>query len=343
MSHELIVSSPGQIELNKYKECKPGDNEVFIRSEYSACKHGTESWVLSGNAHWMNRKRDRKMRIFTDEIEGSVYPTKLGDVCVGIVEDIGNEVKNIKNGDRVFFYAGARDTHIVHENLIRVMPEKMTWKEAFCFDPLEFAYGAVRDSNMKLGDKVGVFGLGAIGLLAIQLCRLQGAETIVAVDPVKARRELAEEVGADFVFNPDEIDVGLEIRRQVSEIGLDSVIDFSGVTRSLHNCIRSTAYGGYVVAGSMYKPATEDLKLGMEFHWNNIKIVSSRACNEPNPEYPRWDRDRIHKAIWNLLVNNKILTDSIIQPVVPFNEAVDHYNKIATDPDKYIKLTFKHY
>ena len=99
MPHELIVSSPGQIELNKYKEYKPGDNEVFIRSEYSACKHGTESWVLSGNAHWMSRKRDRKMRIFTDEIEGSVYPTKLGDVCVGIVEDIGNEVKNIKNGD----------------------------------------------------------------------------------------------------------------------------------------------------------------------------------------------------------------------------------------------------
>ena len=61
---------------------------------------------------------------------------------------------------------------------------------------------AVRDGHVRIGDAVAVFGMGAIGLLALQLARLAGAHPVIAVDPIPLRREVAREVGADLTLEP---------------------------------------------------------------------------------------------------------------------------------------------
>lgn len=48
------------------------------------------------------------------------------------------------------------------------------------------------EAHVRAGDAVAIFGLGAIGQIAIQLAKKAGATTIVGIDPIAQRRELAE-------------------------------------------------------------------------------------------------------------------------------------------------------
>ena len=63
------------------------------------------------------------------------------------------------------------------------LTDALTPEAACCLDPAFFAMGAVRDAQIRIGGRVIVFGMGAIGLFAVQLARLSGATEVVAVDP----------------------------------------------------------------------------------------------------------------------------------------------------------------
>ena len=58
-----------------------------------------------------------------------------------------------------------------------------------------------------------------------------------------------------------------------------------------------------LLARCIMKP-NSDLKLGKEFHWNNIKIISSRAVNEPYSDYPSWNKNRIFNIALKI-INSK--------------------------------------
>ena len=74
---------------------------------------------------------------------------------------------------------------------------------------------AIRDASIRLGDQVAVFGLGAIGLMAVQMARIAGADQVIGVDPIEARRGVAKALGADVALDPlaDDSDAGMAIRR----------------------------------------------------------------------------------------------------------------------------------
>jgi hypothetical protein len=71
-------------------------------------------------------------------------------------------------------------------------------------EPTSVAYNGIfiRGEGFKPGDFVGVWGAGPIGLAAIALSRAAGASKIFAFETKKERRELAKQMGADFVFDP---------------------------------------------------------------------------------------------------------------------------------------------
>jgi threonine dehydrogenase-like Zn-dependent dehydrogenase len=345
MLKKLVAQGIGKVVLKKYNDIQIAEGNILVRTEYSSCKHGTEAWILSGKAHWLKHRRySDKMRIFDLTQESQVFPVPIGEMSVGVVEKIGKNNKNINEGDKVYLSAGAQDTHNIPIDKVSKIQKGMSFKDALCIEAATFAHGAIRDSHIRIGDRVGVFGLGAIGLLTIQMAKLQGAKFIVGVDPIESRRKLALKMGANFVLNPIELDVGYHIRKNFYEEGLDVTIDFSGQSKALNDCIRSTGYGGTVIAGALYKPATSDLKLGMEFHWNRIKLISSRVSNEPDLDYPRWSWKRNKESVIDLMEKKLLSTEEIITPIVPFNDAETHFNKIIKNKniDSYLKLTFVH-
>ncbi|WP_139804267.1 zinc-binding dehydrogenase, partial [Cronobacter sakazakii] len=121
-------------------------------------------------------------------------------------------------------------------------------------------------------------------------------------DPIEHRCAIARRHGADTTFNPIGADIGLEVKKLTGKQGADVIIETSGNADALQAALRGIAYGGTISYVAFAKPFTS-LNFGREAHFNNAKIVFSRACSEPNPDYPRWSRKRIEETCWELLMN----------------------------------------
>ncbi|EES4588285.1 zinc-binding dehydrogenase [Escherichia coli] len=227
----------------------------------------------------------------------------------------------------------------VNNYKLRKMPEGSSWKNAVCYDPAQFAMSGVRDANVRVGDFVVVVGLGAIGQIAIQLAKRAGASVVIGVDPIAHRCDIARRHGADFCLNPIGTDVGKEIKTLTGKQGADVIIETSGYADALQSAFRGLAYGGTISYVAFAKPFAEGFNLGREAHFNNAKIVFSRACSEPNPDYPRWGRKRIEETCWELLMNGYLNCEDLIDPVVTFANSPESYMQyVDQHPEQSIKM-----
>jgi len=339
MPKRLICVAPLELEWQEYEEPAVTADLVRIRGEFGAAKHGTEMSCCKG------LMRDRG--VFDGECQvwmpgpasgWTSFPVGVGNMIVGPVEEIGPDVKGLAAGDRVCIPCGFQPTAVVPEGACRKVPDGMSWKTAVCADPGDFALGAVRDGHVRVGDAAAVFGMGAIGLMVIQIARLAGADPVIAVEPLANRRAVAEELGAGLVLDPYACDAGLEIKRATDKRGADVVIDYSGDTKAMQDALRCVAYGGNVVAGAMPGPYEAGLDFGAEAHFNVPNIIFSRACSQPDRDHPRWDCGRVARTCWKLLCEGKLTGEPIVQPVVKPDELLGEYLKIKTDPGSNVKL-----
>ena len=115
--------------------------------------------------------------------------------------------------------------------------EKITMAEAALMHIGTFSMGAIRKTRLEIGESALVMGLGILGLFAVQLLRAAGAAPIIAVDPVKERRDIALNLGADYVFDPTEEEFVGKVRHAESGAGLHGQIRKSGAV-GLHQGIR---------------------------------------------------------------------------------------------------------
>ena len=330
MPRELIAPERERVAFRDYPRQPLAPKQVRVRSEFGAAKHGSEMSLYKGYGSPRGRY-DNELGIFIHDSGGTEnYPAVLGNMCIGEVIETDSAVADLRRGDRVFAHGGFRQEHVWRADQVRVLPEGVSWQAATCLDPTDFALGAVRDGHVRIGDAVAVFGMGAIGLMALQLARLAGARPVIAVDPIPLRRE----VGADLTLDPAACDAGKEIRLATARRGADVCIEYSGHHGALQAALRGVCYLGTVVAGAY--PA--GLDLGAEAHFNRPSIVFSRACSEPNPEHPNWDEQRLFEVSWRLLSDGSLSCDPVVQPVVAFDELLTEYPKIATAPEENVKL-----
>ena len=151
-------------------------------------------------------------------------------------------------------------------------------------------------------------------------------------------------MGAHFTFDPTQCDVGYEIKKATGKMGADGIIETSGSVQALQSALKGVAYNGTIAYAAFAKPFPAGLWLGQEGHFNQAKIVFSRACSEPLPEYPRWTRKRIEDVVWNMLMNGYLDCRDIVYPIISFEESAEGFCKyVDREPDKSIKLgvTFK--
>lgn len=336
MPRELIAPAREQVAFREVPTAPLQAGQVRVRTLFGAAKHGTEMALYKGYAG-PRGGYDSEYRIFTPEREMIRYPVALGNMCVGEVVELGPQVAALKVGDRVFHYGSLRQEHLWPDS-VRQLPAGVPWQAAVCLDPADFALGAVRDGHVRLGDAVAVFGMGAIGLVALQLAKLAGACPVIAVDPLPLRQEAARACGADLVLDPTRCDAGLEIKKATAKRGADVCIEYSGHHLALQAALRGVVYNGTVVAGAWPGVYPAGLDLGAEAHFNRPRIVFSRACSEPNPEHPNWNEGRLFEVAWRLLSEGRLNCEAIVHPVVPFDDLLTEYPKIATHPGENIKL-----
>jgi threonine dehydrogenase-like Zn-dependent dehydrogenase len=350
MPRQLVATEPRVAKLIEYQDRKINENEVLVKVEFAAPKHGTELTDFRGASPFIKEKYDNEWQLFVSREEGEDSGVKfgewnLGNQWVGIIIEKGEAVTDFEIGDRVCSYGGIRETHIVNaiNNFrLRKLPANISWKNAVCYDPAQFALSGVRDANVRPGDRVAIFGLGAIGQLAAQLCKRMGASLVVVIDPIETRRAVALSNGADIALDPTNTDIGFELKKLTAKLGVDAVIETSGQPTALQSALRGLAYGGTISYVAFAKEFTYGLNFGKEAHFNNAKIVFSRACSEPNPDYPRWNRKRIEETCWEMLTNGHLNCEELVYPVVDFDCSADGYMKcVDKEPDLSIKMGVK--
>ncbi len=337
MLRELIARAKEQVAFRTYKRPTLQAHQVRVRSLYGAAKHGTEMALYKGYAD-ARGSYDSEYQVFNTAKHGVNYPVRLGNICVGEVIQVAPDVTTVQIGDIVFNYGSFREEHVWADKAVRKLPDGVPWQAAVCLDPAEFALDAVRNGQVRIGDAVAVFGMGSIGLIALQIAKLAGAYPVIAIDPLPLRRAVAVTCGADLVLDPTGCDAGLEVKKATQKRGADVCIEYSGHYLGLQAALRGVAYNGTVIASAWPAAYPAGLDFGAEAHMNRPKIVFSRACSQPNPDYPNWNEARLFTAAWRFLVSGAIQTEAIVQPVVNFADLLEEYPKIATQPENNIKL-----
>ena len=201
----------------------------------------------------------------------------LGHEPMGIVEEVGPEVKHIAPGDRVVipfniscghcwmceqkFYAQCETTQNREQEkgaslfgytklygqvpggqaeFLRVpqaqfgpitVPDNGAPDERYLFlsDVLPTAWQAVDYAAIPSGGSVAVFGLGPIGQICARIARHQGAETVIGVDTVPERLEMARRNRVEAIDAGEHDDISATIRELTDGRGPDAAIDAVGM------------------------------------------------------------------------------------------------------------------
>jgi len=113
--------------------------------------------------------------------------------------------------------------------------------------------GAVLNTaQVRPGESVAVYGLGGVGLSAVLGAVVAGANPIVAIDPVPAKRALALELGASVAVDPSEAHEAIQT---VTGGGADVIIETAGKAAVLAAAYKATRRGGRTVTVGLPNPA----------------------------------------------------------------------------------------
>lgn len=315
-----------------------GPRDVRARIQFAAPKHGTELHSLTGNPH--HRKQwDEELRMYLPRDEPLPLTERpVGNMVVGSVTGVGSEVASFSPGDRVFAYGSIREQHQLPEDAWRPLGG-LSESDAVCSDPAHVALVAVRDGNVRIGDAVAVFGMGAIGLMTVQIAARSGATNVIAVDPIKSRRATARNLGADLTVDPSAENAGLRIKRATDNHGVDVAIETSGNAAALHEAIRAIRQCGTIVHVPYGPKDASTLHLDEEFHVNRPTIIGSQAVwRNPDRSYPLWDEERARVTAIELFRRGLVTSEGIVTPIVDFRDAAQALTDGLSAPDHAIKI-----
>ena len=308
VGYQIILTAPKQVQIREYAEPPLPPNEVRLQTLYSGISAGTELTQYRGTNPYLNKRWDAERRMFLPGENPTAYPvTNWGYEEVGQVVEVGDAVKRVQPSDRIWGSWGHKSTHIVTED----------WAAArlldSALDPLcgifshvgAIALNVILDAEIHLGEFVAIFGQGVMGLVVTQLARLHGG-TVIAVDGIARRLELARAGGADYTINFHQQEPAETIKQLTHGRGADVSIEITGSYDALHTAIRATAYNSKVIAAGFYQGEGRGLELGDEFHHNRIQIVSSQISGSNPRLQHRWERLRLNQTVMQLQAQKRL-------------------------------------
>lgn len=348
MPRRLAITGPHKVEVLEYEDPPLDPHQVLVKTELASGKHGT---TLAGfdDENFRGQRFDQEMRLFVaaeaDAERAQPTPSSprgTGTTGVGVVVDVGTEVRRWAVGDRVFGLMDVRETNICHEDRLWKLGDLDPYL-ALCVEPAYVAFHCIRESQVRLGDRVAVVGLGALGLLAVRMAAEAGAETVFAVDPLANRRKWAAENGADRVLDSEEGDAALEIHQATGGPGVDVAIELAGTYPALYTAIRCVRVGGTVCSAGFYQGEAHGLWLGRGWHHNRLTMIVPHGCGWGHPprDYPGWDEGRAYDCTVSLMRKGRLTAPGLIDPVVPLDEGPEVFRLIEQEPEKVIKYAVR--
>lgn len=135
------------------------------------------------------------------------------------------------------------------EKTLHRLPDHLSFADGASVDPVASSYRGIRRLNLQPRDTVAIFGLGPIGLYALQAVRAHGVQRVIAVTPRWGlRAEIALRVGADCVIESARVeDVAAAVRDANSGAPPSVVIEATGKPEVFHDVFRVAASGARVL------------------------------------------------------------------------------------------------
>ncbi|WP_216591773.1 Zn-dependent alcohol dehydrogenase [Streptomyces brasiliscabiei] len=174
-------------------------------------------------------------------------------------------------------------------------------------------YGAVHHAaRVRQGETVAVFGVGGVGLAALQAARIAGASRIVAVDVSPAKEELARAAGATEYVVASE-DTAREIRALTGKQGVDVAVECVGRAVTIRTAWESTRRGGRTtVVGIGGKDQQVTFNALEIFHWGRTLSGCVYGNSDPARDVPVLaDHIRAGRLDLSTLVTDRIALDDI--------------------------------
>jgi 2-desacetyl-2-hydroxyethyl bacteriochlorophyllide A dehydrogenase len=311
----------------------PADDQVQVRSVFSAISHGTEMLVYRGQV-------DAGLALDLPTLAGSfAYPIKYGYATVGRVVASGAEARDLRGGELVFALHPHQDRFNVPVGLVHRLPSDIDPLRGVFVANLETALNALLDEPIRLGERVVVIGQGVVGLLIGLLARRNGAASVITVDRWKARRDVAIRLGADVSLAP-----GPHLAAAVKEItqgrGADVVFEASGNPDALQVALEIVATQGTVVVCSWYGTKPVALDLGGRFHRQRLRIRSSQVGTVEPALQPRWDRGRRMATVLELL--GQLPLESLVTHRFRLDDAAGAYRLLDERPGETLQVVLDH-
>jgi threonine dehydrogenase-like Zn-dependent dehydrogenase len=331
----VTFEGPKVVGIREYEEPALMPHEVRLRTLYSGISAGTEMTAYRGSNPYLSKRWEEERRLFLEGEATSIeYPVEgWGYEEVGEVAEVGSAVTRVAPGQVVYGTWGHKSTNVVDEDWAaeRLLPSGV--------DPIvglfsrigAIALNAVLDADIHVGEYVAIFGQGVPGLISSQLARLNGA-TVIAVDGIDRRLQLAGELGAAHVIDFRERRPAEEIKQLTGGRGADVAIEISGSYPALHEAIRSTAYNSKVVSAGFFQGEGSGLFLGEEFHHNRIRVICSQISGLNPALDHRWTLGRLERTVMALASEGRVSLEPLVTHVFEADEAEKAFQLLDQRP-----------
>lgn len=213
---------------------------------------------------------------------GDRHDMLLGHEAVGVIDEIGSEVKDFKVGDRVIVPAITPDWrslevqagfpqhsggmlagwkfsnfkdgvfadyfHVNDADMnLAILPDEISLESAVMItDMMTTGFHGAELANIQMGSSVAVIGIGAVGLMAIAGAKLRGAGRIIGVGSRPTCVEAAKFYGATDIVNYKTGDIAKQIMNLTKGKGVDRVIIAGGTPETLIQAVSIVKPGGVV-------------------------------------------------------------------------------------------------
>lgn len=261
---EMVMTAPGRLELREVPEPAPRDHEILVRTRrIGIC--GSDIHVFHGT------------HPFTS------YPVVQGHEVSGEVIERGKDVQWAKRGDRITLIpqivcglcppcrrgdyhicndlavmgfqteGAARELITLSQDNALVLPAGMDLDTGAMIEPLAVAVHSLGQGGDISGARVLVTGAGPIGNLVAQVASAGGAGTVAVTEMSPFRIELAERVGLQHIFNPQQVSLREALQERFGPEGPDMVFECSGSPAAIRDSVDLVRKGGRIVIVAVFE------------------------------------------------------------------------------------------
>ena len=329
---QIVFTSAYTAELLDVELAAPAECQVTVEIEFSAISAGTEKANYIGQRNGTGVSED----------EVAKFPRCVGYSSAGSVTAVGSDVCDIKIGDKVAVFWG---THKKHQNVsvknVIKLPEGVSTQEASMALISTFPLAAVRKTKLEIGESAMVMGLGILGIFAVQELRAAGAYPVIAVDPIKERRDFAVRMGADFALDPTEEGFVQRVK-DITNGGVNVCIEVTGLGIGLIQALDCMKWMGRVALLGCTRSSKFEIDYYGKVHGRGITLIGAHTLARPKQESSAslWTDIDDMKTVLNMIVGNRLNFKDMICEIHSPADAQNVYTRLVNDKQFPIGVLF---